>query len=221
VTLTAHPSEPTDQAVWSNSCGTSPSCTVIAQPGLAPSVAVHRPGAITDVGMRSLHVNAPLWARVTSDPPGIDCAYPGGARCTALFPWHSFVLLSGATSWSGACVGDTPRCPLFLDGDAEATVQPYTPGPQEARRRVSLLISVSPQSHGTVIGRDLRTGAHIRCGFRAASGCNPSFEPGSRVVLQGLPRASFGGWKGFCSGRGACKLMLRDTSKTVLAYFRH
>jgi hypothetical protein len=218
VRLQVFPNAATDTVLWNKACGSNTSCTIVARPSTSVIVAVHVPGSPTDVGNRFLHVDA-LNVNVTSTPPGISCNPSPTSRCTALFPWHSLVKLTGATRWGEDCVGESPDCWLYLDSDSVSNVAAVGHF-LLARNSVSLILSVSPHSHGLVLGRELRSGRKFRCGYRAKAGCNPGFPVNSVVVLTGQPARSFGGWAGFCQGRKAsCRLPMGKT-KTVLAYFK-
>jgi hypothetical protein len=219
VTLRVFPDGAADTVVWNNACGSNISCTIVARPSTSVIVAVHVPGSPTDVGNRLLHVDA-LGVNVTSTPPGISCNPPATSRCTALFPWHSLVQLTGSSKWGRDCVGNSPQCWLFLDGDSVANVT-ASPFFILSRNSVSLILSVAPHSHGLVLGRDLRSGRKFRCGYRARAGCNPGFTVGAILRLVVQPARSFGGWAGFCQGKKPkpCRLTMGKT-KTVLAFFR-
>jgi hypothetical protein len=217
VTLRVFPSAATDTVLWNNACASNTSCTIVAHPSTSVVVAVHVPGSPTDVGNRVLHVDSTS-GTVTSTPPGISCNPSPTSRCTALFPWHSLVQLTGSSRWLQDCVGDSPQCWLFLDGNSVANVTALG-GFIPARNSVSLILSVAPHSHGLVLGNELGSGRKFRCGYRARAGCNPEFRLNKVVVLRGQPARSFGGWAGFCRGRKPCRLPMGKT-KTVLAYFK-
>jgi hypothetical protein len=216
--LVGSPTASTDEVVWDDGCAIAPTCTLDVEPGLTSVVAIHRPCPSVCPGAdRDLRVVVHGFDRVLTQPPGIDCSF-AHSPCSHPFPWLSLVTLSGGFRWDGDCVGDAPRCRLFLDWDAGATVNEYSPLPRESLGTFALKLSVSPHSHGVVLVHDERSDKRFRCGFRARAGCNVEFRTGTRLLLKASGRAKFGGWAGFCSGRKACKLTMNQ-SKIVLAYF--
>lgn len=130
VTLTAMPESGANFAGWSGDCSGTGPCTVTldrarsvrAQFSFGLVVEIFGPG------------------RVVSNPPGIDClsdtgTFPGGATCSATFPFGSAATLVPIATdldfpfygWNGDCAGQGMTCILIMDGYKGAIAYFYYP----------------------------------------------------------------------------------------------
>jgi hypothetical protein len=219
VALTAHSAAGNAFQAWGGPCtGAQARCAVrmssdrAGTAGFGPIV----PSLTAQIAVKFA---GPVRPRVVSEPAGIDCR----KECSASFPPGTQVTLHttfpGAYGrWYGACEGVVPTCPLVADSsllvDVSVSIAAFTPpvtGPPEFG------VNVSVSGRGVVVG-----GGQINCGRRTGTvrACAGYFGKGSIVVLRALPAkgAHFGGWSGFCSGKGHCRLTVNAT-KLVYAVF--
>jgi hypothetical protein len=220
VQLFAAPAPGAELHSWGDGCQrTGPtSCLLLVRSGNEISAtfrAASRGGA-----PQELRVDNPGSARVTSDPPGLDCP----PTCSASFDPDVLVRLRGVgvTRWRERCVGVGSRCDVVVDAPTIVAVDspprgPAPPRPAPAARRYGLLVSV--WGRGVVTG-----GTAIRCGAATstASDCQGYFIPNERLTLRAVagPRSRFGGWGGFCSGKMKTCTVRVTTTKDVMAIFR-
>lgn len=221
VTLIASPRSHASFDTWHGPCGDGrPRCAIFmsadrtATAGFASTL----PASAGTIAVAS-------GVRVVSVPAGIDCT----RRCSATFPVGTRVVLHTAAirstssfiTWSGACAGEVPSCPIVAGTPTVVHVSKvgvFTPpvtGPPEFG------VNVNVSGHGVVVG-----GGQINCGRRRATirACQGYFSQGAHVVLRALPARGvrFAGWTGgFCYGTGRCRLTV-DATKLVYATFgRH
>jgi hypothetical protein len=98
--------------------------SVLAYFGGRGSVASGSGGQPSGVRTYQLSVAIVGGGYVTSAPSGISCGPSNQGRCVASFPAGTSVVLSASTnlppwrflSWSGACVGSQPNCPIIING---------------------------------------------------------------------------------------------------------
>ena len=145
----------------------------------------------------------------SSSPAGISC----GSDCVESYPSGTVVTLSataggGSTfaGWNGGGCAGTDLC--TLTGNAPVTVSAtFTTAPP-----ASYTLSVAKSGPGTVTSGPLG----INCG----SDCSESYPSGTVVTLTATPArgARLVGWKGQCSGTGACSVVL-NAATSVSATF--
>lgn len=148
---------------------------------------------------------------VTSTPAGINC----GVDCTEDYPNGTSVILTATpaagsrfTSWSGACLGDSPTCDLVMTFN-RAVVATFEP--------IGLTYSLTVTTEGSGAGMVISTPAGIIC----PGDCSEAFLSGENVDLVSAADSGsiFTGWSGACSGIGSCSVTMNE-ARMVAATFR-
>jgi hypothetical protein len=144
---------------------------------------------------------------VSSTPPGIAC--PG--TCKAEFVHGSSVALAAAPAansrfvgWGGACSGGGP-CRVVLDAPKEVSAV-------FALRRHRVTVQLKGR------GRVVSTPPGLACPRR----CSAEFDSGTRVALRAVPTRGwlFAGWRGACTARGRCVVLVSSDRTAVAAFIR-
>jgi len=187
---------------WGGACAGDGACTVLMD---GPrSVAAN----YTSVQTFLVSVTVEGQGTVISDPERIAC----DPFCAAEFSEGETVQLlprpaSDETflGWSGACSG-AASCVLTVDGDLQATAS-FTDNPELFRLAVQI-----PDGGGTVQSDPI--------GIDCPDVCSANFAGDTEVALTPTPDTGFAfdGWRGACSGDGACVVTM-DESSSVTADF--
>jgi len=145
---------------------------------------------------------------VSSNPAGIAC----GSTCASRFNDGAPVTLTATAAagsrfagWSGAGCTGTGTCTVAPTGDTAVTatfIQLHT-----------LTVKNAAKGSGSVKSAP----AGIKCGAT----CVAVFDAGTSVKLTATKKgkASFAGWGGACSGKGACTVSM-TADRTVTAKFK-
>jgi hypothetical protein len=136
--------------------------------------------------------------------PGMTCSGP----CAYNYPGGTSVTLTQTatrgwifTGWSGACSGAS-TCTVVI-GSNQAVTANFAP----AR---TLTTAIGGAGQGKI------TGAGISC----PGSCIARYPSGAVVSLTATPAAGsvFKGWKGACSGFGACRVTMSSNRKAVARF---
>jgi len=152
-------------------------------------------------------------------------------ECTGRYKFNSQVSLTAEPAngytfagWRGVCSGNNPICVVHMGSKqqeaakvAHALFTPTAPG-LSFPLTVALEGNIGAAAAGTVFVTSAPTG--ISC---TGSGCSgATFPAGTAVTLTPAPVSgyTFMGWKGACSGYGACTVIMSD-AQWVDAVFTH
>ncbi|MCA1657529.1 MAG: InlB B-repeat-containing protein, partial [Actinobacteria bacterium] len=203
VTLTATPAAGSTFTGWGGDCSGTSTCTVtMSQARTVVATFTTRTLTVTKTGTGT--------GTVTSNPAGINC----GQTCSANFTDGTQVTLTATpaagstfTGWSNECAFATTTCTVTMTQARSVTAQ-FTVPPTSFTLGVSML--------GTGSGTVTSTPAGINCGQT----CTASYATGTQVTLTATPAAgsAFSGWKGACSGTGACTVTM-DQTRAAYAEF--
>jgi Divergent InlB B-repeat domain/WD40-like Beta Propeller Repeat len=155
--------------------------------------------AVFTLKLRSLDVteNGNGSGTVTSGPAGIDCA----PTCSHNYSHGANVTLTATPDtgsqfdhWSEDCTGATTTCDLSLTQDRTVAAT-FT------LRQLILTVRKGGNGKGIVTSTPAGINCRIACSELAGN-----FNYGATVTLHAFPGlgARFFGWRGACTGRGAC-----------------
>ena len=155
--------------------------------------------AVFTLKLRSLDVtkDGTGHGNVSSTPGGIAC----GGTCSHNFSHGADVTLTATPAtgsvfdgWSVDCSGTSTTCDLHMNQD-------HTVHATFTLRQFSLTLNKGGDGHGIVTS----TPAGINCRIQCES-LTATYDYGTTVTLRAAPGlgARFMGWKGACTGRGAC-----------------
>lgn len=142
---------------------------------------------------------------------GLECGAKG-TTCGVSYALGTTVTIQAVpepssifAGWSGACTGSGPVCTLTAGDPTTVTA---TFGYIE-------VVDVNKQGDGQ--GTVVSTPAGIDCGAT----CAAPFTGNTKVTLvaRAAPGSVFVGWKGYCSGKGACTLQQAYGTMPVFAEF--
>ncbi len=219
IQLLAAPDRTGGSFTWGGACETQhPSgcdLTVGANGDVANRALATFSDAAPSSGQHTLTVDATASAGVRIEPAGTDC----GAVCVAPFPASTPVTLSSPNAtWSGACVGDAPRCAIVVDQPTSVTAVVRHPN-VEGRSGVGLTVNAAQ-------GGTVTAGKAIRCSRTSGrrSDCSHTFSPGQSVTLKASAARGwrFFGWSRSCarSKTAVCTLSLFTNSVTTAIFRR-
>ncbi len=212
ITLTAWSFDIATFAGWGGACsGTSPTCTVLAAPGLQVSADFER---LVPLHQLTVTMAGSGGGTVVSSQVGIRC----GEACAAPFPEGTLVDLtatampgtgSAFVGWSGACTGSAPTCRVTMT-EPRAVLATFA----ASAARYPVAVTTSGSGEGTVR-------ASVQ-GVECAAACSLGFVPGTVVTLSAAAAVGslFEGWSGACAGAEAsCTVTVPAQSLSVDAAF--
>jgi hypothetical protein len=215
VRLVASPSSGAVFVGWGGACRGTATCTAVLNVNRDVTATFRprrvRPGAATltvnNTGLSS--ANNPI--RVSTATGVTECK----STCSVLVANGSSVQLDGEVlrSWTGACVGQGPRCVLVATGPATTTGKIIVL--EQANTFYGLNISKSGA------GRVASKPSGIDCG--PPTGCAASFKRDITVVITATPAqgSRFVRWRGDCGSVATPKCSLKaDAIKSAAAVFQ-
>ncbi|MDH3209714.1 MAG: hypothetical protein OEL91_04960, partial [Burkholderiaceae bacterium] len=205
VTLTATPATGSRFEGWSGACTGSGACTV----SMTAARSVTATFSLQSYAI-TVSKTGPGAGTIVSSPSGVNC----GSTCSSTRPYGSVLTLkptpakgSHFAGWSGACSG-TGACTVTVS-------QARNVGATFARTPLPLSVTRT----GTGIGSVSSSPGGIDCGAI----CKYSMPADTTVTL--VPSAAdgsyFAGWRGSCTGTGACTVTMSAARSVTAVFTRH